>query len=265
MTFLEKLSAATRRNDSLLCVGLDFDPDRTPEAFRGAPLEYNRLIIETTRDLACCYKPNAAFYEALGTPGLDALGRTIRAVPDGIPVILDAKRGDIGNTSGHYARMAFKTMGADAITVAPYMGEDSVAPFLEYPGRGVFVLCLTSNRGASDFQRLKCDGEYLYLHVAKKCGEWAARYHPGIGLVVGATADEIPEIRRISSLPFLVPGVGAQGGDLKKAVAEGNRGGVAIINASRSVIYPGGTGDIAGRIRAAAQALRDEINLYRPA
>jgi orotidine-5'-phosphate decarboxylase len=263
MGFTEKLKSAAAKNGSLLCVGLDFDPEKTPPPFKNNPLEFNRLVIDATADLACAYKPNMAFYEPLGLAGLAALEKTIRHVPAGIPVILDAKRGDIGNTSRQYARMAFDWLNADAVTVAPYMGEDSVSPFLERAGRGVFVLCLTSNRGASDFQRLKCDGEYLYLHVAKRCGEWAARYPADLGLVVGATQDEIAEIRRVSRLPFLIPGAGAQGGDLKKAVVEGGRGGLAIINASRSVIYPEGGADPAESVRAAATALRAEINRYR--
>jgi orotidine-5'-phosphate decarboxylase len=261
---IEKLQASVKKRDSLLCVGLDFDPSKTPEKFRADPLAYNRVIIEATKDLACAYKPNIAFYEALGMDGLSALQKTMRIVPSDAFVILDAKRGDIGNTSRMYAKAAFEVFGADAVTVSPYMGEDSVAPFLGTPGKGVFVLCLTSNSGAKDFQKLPCPERYLYLEVAQKCNVWAkAHAGSGVGLVVGATQAEIAAVRGVSPLPFLVPGVGAQGGDLATAVREGNRGGLALINASRSVIYPEGKGDIGERIRAAALSLRDEINTIR--
>jgi orotidine-5'-phosphate decarboxylase len=258
---IAKLTASAAKRNSLLCVGLDFDPSKTEEKYRNSPLEYNRIIIEATKDLACAYKPNAAFYEALGIKGLEALEKTIKLIPSDTLVILDAKRGDIGNTSKMYAKAAFDILGADAVTVSPYMGEDSVSPFLEFPGKGVFVLCLTSNAGARDFQKLKCPERYLYLEVALKCNAWA-KAHPeaGIGLVVVATQQEIVAVRGVTPLPFLVPGVGAQGGDLDCAVKEGNRGGLALINASRSIIYPEGKGDIASRIRAAALALRDGIN-----
>ncbi|OGS36876.1 MAG: orotidine 5'-phosphate decarboxylase, partial [Elusimicrobia bacterium RIFOXYB2_FULL_49_7] len=243
MTFIDKLRKASADNRSLLCVGLDFDPEKTPPPFRDDPAAYNKLIIDATQDLVCAYKPNAAFYEGLGRKGLDALSATLSYIPSHIPVILDAKRGDIGNTSAQYARAVFEEMGADAVTVSPYMGEDSVSPFLQFAGKGVFVLCLTSNPGSKDFQRLKCGNEYIYLHVARKCVEWAARYPADLGLVVGATQEEIAEIRSLCLLPFLVPGVGSQGGDLGRAVREGNRNGaLAVINASRSIIYPSGSG-----------------------
>jgi orotidine-5'-phosphate decarboxylase len=261
---LDKLKASALKRDSLLCIGLDFDPSKAPEKFRADPLAFNRLVIEATGDLACAYKPNIAFYEALGLSGLAALEKTLKLIPSDILVILDAKRGDIGNTSKMYAKAAFESLGADAVTVSPYMGEDSISPFLEYPGKGVFVLCLTSNKGAQDFQKLKCPQRYLYLEVAEKCNAWAASCpSSGIGLVVGATRQEVSDIRKITALPFLVPGVGAQGGDLQSAVRQGNQGGMAIINASRSILYPEGTGDIALRIRSAAQTLKDEINRAR--
>ncbi|MFH0920990.1 MAG: orotidine-5'-phosphate decarboxylase [Fibrobacterota bacterium] len=262
--FLDKLTTAVKKNNSLLCVGLDFDSAKTPAPFQGDPLGYNKIIIEATSDLVCAYKPNMAFYEALGIAGLVALEKTIAAVPSHIPVILDAKRGDIGNTSAAYARAAFEWLGADAITVAPYMGRDSVEPFLRFKGKGVFVLCLTSNPGSCDFQKLKCGDRFLYLEVAEKCNAWAREISPEIGLVVGATQDEIAEVRAVTRCPFLIPGVGAQGGDLKKAVQQGGKNGaLAIINASRSIIYPAGTGDPATRIRQSAHELKDEINRNR--
>jgi orotidine-5'-phosphate decarboxylase len=259
--FVEKLSKAVEKNNSRLCVGLDFDPARAGDPFQEAPFEYNRLIIDATRDMVCAYKPNAAFYEALGLAGWEALKKTIEYIPDDIPVILDAKRGDIGNTSRMYASAVFDILKGDAITVSPYMGEDSVSPFLEFPGKGVFVLCLTSNRGSADFQRLKHGDQYFYLHVAQRCNQWDKTYKGSIGLVVGATQDEIAQIRSVSALPFLIPGIGAQGGDLEKAVTQGNKdGGLAVINASRSIIYPKGEGDLSDRIRKAARTLRDDIN-----
>jgi orotidine-5'-phosphate decarboxylase len=262
--FLDKLRRAVTANNSLLCVGLDFDASKTPDPFQGDPLAYNRMIIEATKDVACAYKPNMAFYEAQGLAGLAALEKTIVAVPSHLPVILDAKRGDIGNTSAAYARAAFEWLGADAVTVAPYMGRDSVEPFLKFKDKGIFVLCLTSNPGSADFQKLKCGDRFLYLEVARKCNDWARDISPAIGLVVGATQNEIADVRAVSMLPFLIPGVGAQGGDLKKAVQQGNKNGsLAIINASRSVIYPAGEGDIAIRIRNSARELRDEINRNR--
>ncbi|OGJ84869.1 MAG: orotidine 5'-phosphate decarboxylase [Candidatus Raymondbacteria bacterium RifOxyA12_full_50_37] len=257
--FLDALRSAADTARSLLCVGLDFDPEKTPEAYRNDPFAYNKLIIDATSHCVCAYKPNSAFYEALGIQGMEALKATIDYIPDHIPVILDAKRGDIGNTSKKYARMAFTYLGADAITVSPYMGSDSVTPFLEFPGKGVFVLCLTSNPGASDFQRTIVNGIPLYLHVADKCGQWAQSKNNTVGLVVGATNNEIEEIRARSSLPFLVPGVGAQGGDLEKAVRQGNMGGIAIINSSRGIIYPKGKDTTAADITAEAEKIRAAI------
>lgn len=260
----QKLTASAAKRNSLVCVGLDFDPEKTDPRFRSDPLAYNRLIIEATQDIACAYKPNAAFYEALGINGIRALEQTAKLLPSDSFFILDAKRGDIGNTSRMYAKAAFDILGADAVTVSPYMGEDSISPFLEYKNKGVFALCLTSNKGARDFQKLKCPDRYLYLEVARKCNELAQAYpEAGLGLVVGATQQEIAEIRATTPLPFLVPGVGSQGGDLKTAVVEGNQNGIALINASRSIIYPEGEGDIGERIRQAAMLLRDQINQVR--
>jgi len=254
------LESAVKRNHSKLCIGLDFDPQRVPENYVNDPLGFNRMVIDATADLVCAYKPNSAFYEVLGAEGITALKDTIASVPKEIPVILDAKRGDIGNTSRQYARAVFEYFGADGVTVAPYMGKDSVSPFLDYKSKGVFVLCLTSNPGAADFQRLKTQDSYLYLEVAKKCVEWSA-INPNIGLVTGATQQELPAIRAVSRLPLLIPGVGAQGGDLKQAVKVGNTNGLAIINTSRSVLYPPkGPGSDKDRIRKEAQILQAKIN-----
>jgi orotidine-5'-phosphate decarboxylase len=185
-------------------------------------LEFNRGIIDATADLVCAYKPNLAFYEAFGLEGLVALEKTVKYIPEGIPVIGDAKRGDIGNTARRYAEALFSAFGFDAATLNPYLGYDSVEPFLEYPDKGVFILCRTSNPGALDFQALRCGDVPLYEVVAQKAKEWD-RYG-NIGLVVGATYPE--ELRRIRQLcpqmPLLIPGLGAQGGTWLQRFAMGS-------------------------------------------
>ena len=260
----QRIAEASQRNNSRLCVGLDVDPLRLPEAVKagGDPIySFNCEVIEATLDLVCCYKPNAAFYEAQGAEGLDALVRTIRFVNGRVPVILDIKRGDIGNTAAQYARAAFEWFGADAVTVSPYMGLDSVDPFMEFPGKGIFVLCLTSNRGSADFQLLPEESP-LYEQVAAKVRQWDEG-KGCLGLVVGATHPErIARLREIAGdLPFLLPGIGTQGGSLEAVSAaeiSGEKPGV-VVNASRSVIYAGEGKDFAVNIREAAAELRDRI------
>ncbi len=264
--FRDRLSDAVRRNNSLLCIGLDPDPQLMPEldvAF------FNRSIIDATSDLVCAYKPNLAFYEAMGTEGQDALHETISAIPKDIPVIGDAKRGDVGHTARAYARALFDVFGFDAVTVNPYLGFDSLEPFLEYPTRGVFVLCKTSNPGSQDFQGLPVggDGAPLYELVARRVQEW--NVGGNMGLVVGATfPQELKRVREICpDMPLLIPGIGAQGGDLAWAVREGadSRGEGAIISASRQVLYASRGQDFAARARDQARRLRDEINQHREA
>ncbi len=258
MTFIEKLQTAARKNNSRLCVGLDPRPDRIPDRYQRADkpvLAFNRAIIEATASYVCAYKPNFAFYEALGPAGLETLRQTIRAVPPEIPVILDAKRGDIGSTAQAYAQAAFEVWGAGAVTVNPYLGGDSLAPFLAYEDRGVFLLCHTSNAGAADLQTLWTEGRPLYEAVAERARDWNRAGN--LGLVVGATfPDALRRIRAIApTMPILLPGVGAQGGDLAASLAAGLTAGGdgLIVNASRSVIF-------ADDPRAAAAALRNEIN-----
>jgi uridine monophosphate synthetase len=257
MDFYDKLRAQVERVNSLLCVGLDPDPSRFGDSLlaQESPiLAFNRRIVDATADLVCAYKPNFAFYEAAGLEGLKALRETIEYIPPEIPIILDAKRGDIGSTARAYAEAAFKVWGADAVTVNPYLGYDSLKPFLDYPDKAVFLLCHTSNEGARDFQGLRCQGQALHELVALKALEW------GAALVVGATYPEA--LRRIRQLApeiwILVPGVGAQGGDLEGALEAGvnNQGHGLIINASRSIIY-------ASDARQAADELRQEINRGR--
>jgi orotidine-5'-phosphate decarboxylase len=267
--FLEKLHGASQRNGSLLCVGLDPDPGLMPE--KTGVLDFNRALIEATCDVVCAYKLNFAFYEALDSQGISILKQTIKAVPEGIPVIGDAKRGDIGNTARAYARAIFESLGCDATTVNPYLGLDSVAPFIEYRDRGVFILCRTSNPGAEDFQSLVCKeagvgSRQLFQIVADRASQWNT--HGNIGLVVGATYPE--ELRLIREahpeLPFLIPGVGAQGGDLALAVRYGvdAQGWGAIINSSRQVIYSSRQKDFAQAARRVALSLRDQINRSLP-
>jgi orotidine-5'-phosphate decarboxylase len=268
--FLARLYAAAARNDSLVCVGLDPEPERFPAAVRALPdaiFQFNRQIIDATAPWACCYKPQFAHYAALGAE--DQLLATIRYIHQqhpGLQVILDSKRGDIGSTAAKYAQESFARYGADAVTVNPYLGFDSVEPYLKWPDRGVIVLCRTSNPGARDFQDLESGGKRLYRHVAER----VARDWNGAGncmLVIGATyPQELAEIRSVvGDLPFLVPGVGAQGGDVAAAVRAGRTadGLGLVLNSSRGILYASGGDDFAVAAGSAARALRDEINLYR--
>ena len=268
MNFIEKLTKAAQKNKSLLCVGLDPDPELMPDKI--GTFEFNKAIIEATSDLVCAYKLNLAFYEAQGDEGLDALKHTVKYIPDDIPAIGDAKRGDIGNTAKAYARAIFSNFDFDAATVNPYLGFDSIEPFIQYREKGVFILCRTSNTGALDFQSLRCETEHgyrpLFEIVALKAREWNT--YGNIGLVVGATYPE--ELRLIRQehpdMPLLIPGIGAQGGDLALVVrygvdAEGEK---AIINSSRPILYASRGKDFARAARKAASELRDEINSYRP-
>ena len=269
MGFFTKLQAAVERNNSLLCVGLDPNPAQAPARYKaadGSPAQtivaWNRAIIAETQDLVCAYKPNIAFYEALGAEGMEALRQTLALVPPHIPVLLDAKRGDIGSTAEAYARACFDDLGVDGVTLSPYLGKDSIEPFARYADKGLFVLCHTSNPGAGEFQELEIadwrtldrePNQPLYIHVARTATAWS----PNVGLVVGATFPQaIADVR--SAAPqawFLVPGIGAQGGDLAATLAAGLRadGGGVIINASRNIA-------LADDHEQAARKLRDEIN-----
>ena len=268
MNFIEKLTKASQKNKSLLCIGLDPDLERMPD--KVSVFEFNKAIVEATADLVCAYKLNLAFYEALGNEGLEALKQTVSYIPDEIPVIGDAKRGDIGNTARAYARSIFDNFNFDATTVNPYLGLDSVEPFIQYHERGVFILCRTSNAGASDFQDLRAelDGSYrpLFEIVALKVSQW--NKYGNLGLVVGATYPEELKLIRQShpDMPLLIPGIGAQGGDLASAVRSGvdSQGEKAIINSSRQIIYASPGKDFAQAARRAANELRDQINRHRP-
>ena len=266
VNFTEKLANATHKNKSLLCIGLDPDPKLMPK--NTGVLEFNQAIIEATADLVCAYKLNLAFYEALDD-GLDALKLTIKFIPDDIPVIGDAKRGDIGNTAKAYAKAIFTNLDCDATTVNPYLGFDSVEPFIQYKDKGVFILCRTSNAGALDFQSLRCEAESghrpLFELVALKAEEW--NKYGNIGLVVGATyPEELKLIRNAHpDMPLLIPGIGAQGGDLTAAVRYGvdANGEKAILNSSRQIIYASQE-DFAQAARRVASSLREQIDQQLP-
>lgn len=267
MNFTDKLESAVSKNNSLVCIGLDPDPDIFSDA--ESVFEFNRAIIDATSDLVCAYKPNFAFYEAFGTQGFTALKETVDYIPKDIPVIGDAKRGDIGNTARAYARSIFDNFNFDAATINPYMGSDSVAPFIEYRNKGIFILCRTSNAGSGDFQSLNCvaDGRSipLFQMVADRASQW--NKHGNVGLVVGATyPEELQLLREIyHDMLFLIPGVGAQGGDLEKAVCNGrdDKGRGIIINSARQIIYASRGADFATAARKAAMDLRDRISSFR--
>ncbi len=267
MNFNEKLQKATAKNQSLVCVGLDPDLKHMPENI--GIYDFNKAIIEATSDLVCAYKPNLAFYEAAGDKGIADLKQTLKCIPPDIPVIGDAKRSDIGNTSKAYAVSLFDIFGFDAATVNPYLGFDAIEPFIQYRDKGIFILCRTSNAGAADFQSLRCifqdKTRPLYEVVAAKAQEWNT--HGNIGLVVGATfPEELKIIRQLHpEIPFLIPGIGAQGGDVELTIKYGvsPKGDKAIINSSRQIIYASKGKDFAEAARKAALTLRNEINKYR--
>lgn len=272
MTFMETLRAAWQRNNSLVCVGLDPEPARFPGKFAGdddAVFHFCRAIVDATADLVCCFKPQIAHFAALGAE--DALQRLIAHVhthQPGVPVILDAKRGDIGSTARHYASEAFDRYGADAVTVNPYLGRDSVQPFLDRADKGVVILCRTSNPGAADLQELEAGGRPLYQHVAAMIArDWNA--NGNCLLVTGATwPEQLAEVRRIvGDLPLLVPGIGAQGGDIEAVLHNGQSsdGTGLLISSSRAILYAGQDEDFADAARLATLTLRNEINRHRHA
>ncbi len=271
--FLEKLEKASKKNNSLLCVGLDTDSAKIPQFLQSSEsplLEFNRAIIKATKDFVCCYKPNSAFYEAAGIEGIKALEKTLEEIPSDIPVILDAKRGDIGNTSRLYAQASFEALGADAVTLSPYMGFDTLEPFLEYEDKAVFVLVKTSNKSSKDFQDLIVEGEErLFEKVASALEGWQAESKACIGAVVGATHPaDLQRVREIMpAAPILLPGLGAQGGDAKATVEAGlgpSASAAVVINSSRGIIFASNGEDFAEKAGEAARSFRDELNSYRP-
>ena len=275
--FTERLAQAGARNDSLLCVGLDPEPSKFPGAWAGDAsriFAFCAAIVDATRDLVIAFKPQIAYFAANRAEAqLEQLIGHIRAVAPQVPVILDAKRGDIGATAEQYAREAFERYRADAVTLSPFMGFDSIEPYLAYPGKGAILLCRTSNTGGSDLQSQRLEGndeapgEALYERIARlAAGPWNRSGQ--IGLVVGATYPaEIARVRALAPrLPLLIPGIGAQGGDAEATVRAGARDGAPIaVNSSRAVLYASAGADFADAARQAARATRDALNAARPA
>ena len=266
-TVLERLNQIWSATNSLVCVGLDSEPSKIPAFLKGDILTFNKQIIDATASLVCAYKPQIAHYAAIGAE--KELEKTIHYIKSKYPhvyVVLDSKRGDIGNTAQMYAKEAFERYAADAVTVNPYLGFDSLEPFLNYKEKGVIVLCRTSNPSAKDFQDMLVEGKPLYMHVAERATtEWNT--HQNVSLVVGATyPQEIRAVRGIvGDMPLLVPGIGAQGGDVKATVLAGidskKRG--MLINSSRAILYAGSEEDFAEKAAKAALALKEEINSFR--
>ncbi|MFY9329361.1 MAG: orotidine-5'-phosphate decarboxylase [Georgfuchsia sp.] len=270
MNFNAALQAAWSARNSLLCVGLDPDPAKFPAHLQGkseAIFEFCAAIVDATADAVCCFKPQIAYFAAQRAEDqLEQLIAHIHETHPGIPVILDAKRGDIGSTAEQYAKEAFERYGADAVTVNPYLGRDSVEPYLAYPDKGVILLCRTSNPGGSDLQFLDVGGEKLYERVARLvANEWNTSGQ--CALVIGATFPaEIARVRKIvGDLPLLVPGIGAQGGDIEATLKAGKTkdGTGLMINSSRAILYAGKGVDFAEVARKAALQTRNDINRWR--
>lgn len=279
MHFSQQLQHAQRLNDSMLCVGLDPEPSRFPGTWKGDAayiFDFCAAIVDATKDLVCAFKPQIAYFAAhRAEDQLERLMAHIKRVAPQVPVILDAKRGDIGSTAEQYAREAFDRYQADAVTLSPFMGFDSIEPYLRYPGKGVILLCRTSNPGGSDLQNQRLadvPGQpRLYEHLAALAqGAWNT--HGQVGLVVGATfPEEIARVRQLApTLPLLIPGVGAQGGDAAATVRAGRQAsldgtvtGPIIVNSSRAVLYASAGDDFASAARRVAQATRDQLNAAR--
>ena len=279
MTFTEQLAAAERLNDSMLCVGLDPEPGKFPGAWKGDAgriFDFCAAIVDATKDLVCAFKPQIAYFAAhRAEDQLERLMAHIKRVAPAVPAILDAKRGDIGSTAEQYAREAFQRYQADAVTLSPFMGFDSIEPWLKFDGKGLILLCRTSNPGGSDLQAQRLDnGDLLYEHIARlAAGAWNRSGQ--LGLVVGATFPaEIDRVRALApTLPLLIPGVGAQGGDAEATVRAGWRGhagagqrqttGAIVVNSSRAVLYASAGADFATAARAVADATRRTLNVAR--
>lgn len=272
MTFQQKLDTIIQKNNSLVCVGLDPNLNKIPQFLlqkQFSLFEFNKAIIDSTHDLVCAYKPNSAFYEAEGDRGVGELKMTcdyIRKNYPGIPVIIDAKRGDIGSTNEGYVKFIFDYLGADAVTLHPYLGSEALKPFLSRIDKGSIILCRTSNPGSGEFQDIIFNGEPFYKLVAEKVAkEW--NKNGNCLMVVGATyPEELAQVRKIApGMTFLVPGIGAQGGDIEKTVKAGLNSQKAgmIINSSRGIIFAGSGEDFAQKAREEAVKLKDQINKFR--
>ncbi|MBI3258999.1 MAG: orotidine-5'-phosphate decarboxylase [Ignavibacteriae bacterium] len=263
MTISGKLTSIQQKNQSRLCIGLDTELTKLPYILKSKPesiFEFNKAIIEATVNQVCAYKINFAFYEQYGAEGMVALRKSLECIPENIITIADAKRGDIGNTSRAYAASVFEEMNFDAITVSPYMGRDSIEPFLEYDNKIVFILALTSNPGSADFQRLISNGKPIYRHVVETAHTW--KCNAALGFVVGAThPNEVQEIRTYSSNSiFLIPGIGTQGGDAS-ATMKANGDAPAIVNVSRAILYASSGVDFESKACEQAQRYQKEIGM----
>jgi len=267
MNFTDKVIETIKQRNSAVCVGLDVDLNKIPDILKNEkdPIQkFNKEIINATSEFVAAFKPNLAFYETYGLEGIKAFEDTLSYIDNDIITIADAKRGDIGNTSNMYAKAFFEKFNCDAITVSPYMGEDSIMPFLENEEKGVFILALTSNKGSNDFQKLKFEnGKYLYEHVIETiANNWNTKKNCGI--VVGATHPEMFEdIRKLApEMPYLIPGIGAQGGDLENTIKYGfvKDKVLSLINSSRGIIYASSGKDFAEKAAEKAKELRDQIN-----
>ena len=266
MTFSQKIKTIQKKNNSLLCIGLDTDVSKIPSSLRKSKnpqLEFNKRIIEATHDLACAYKLNLAFYET--ARGCETIHRTLELIPKNILTIADGKRGDIGNTAEQYAKSIFEDWKFDAATVNPYMGKDSIEPFIQKKEHGAFILALTSNASSRDFQYLEVKGRLLYEHVAAKVLKW--NIEKNLGLVVGATHPA--ELKRIRSMapemPLLIPGIGTQQGDIEATIRYGctRNGDFAIINISRGIIFASSEKDFAAKAREAAIHFNKQFNFFK--
>lgn len=272
LTFQKKLDKIVKKNNSLLCIGLDSDFEKIPTYLKkekNAVFKFNKAIIDKTHDLVCAYKPNSAFYEAYGADGIKQLKMTcdyLRKKYHDIIIILDAKRGDIGSTNEGYIKYVFDYLGVDGLTIQPYLGKESVLPFLALKDKGLIVLCRTSNPGAGEFQDLEINKIPLYKIVAQRVLKLWNKNNNCL-MVIGATyPKELAEIRKISGdMTFLVPGIGVQGADLEKTVKAGlnSRKAGMIINSSRGIIYASNGSDSAAKAREEATKLKDQINFYR--
>ncbi|MFP4458216.1 MAG: orotidine-5'-phosphate decarboxylase [Candidatus Zixiibacteriota bacterium] len=267
MNYFEKLSTIQKKNNSLLCIGLDPDPEKMPSFLKLSPdviFSFNKAIIDATHDLVCAYKPNIGFYMAGGVPALKSLKRTIEYIPEDTPVILDCKVGDVKHTAESYAKGVLDEFGADAITITPYIGFESLEPFFAYEDRGIYILVLTSNPGYLQFQNLEVDNSRLFLKVAS---EIRKSEYKNLGMVVGATHPEEAEAVRKAApeTPFLIPGIGAQGGDLKRAVQIGTTsdGKPPLMVSGRSIIYSSRGRDFAEAARQKAIETKTFINKSR--
>ncbi len=272
MIFQDKLDNIIKKNNSLVCIGLDSNIDKIPAHIRNGEhpqSTFNKAIIDHTADFVCAYKPNTAFYEQRGKGGIEALKMTCDYINNNypeIPIIIDAKRADIGNTNEGYVAFVFDYLGADAVTLHPYLGKEALMPFLERKDKGCIILCRTSNKGAGEFQDLEIDEKKLYQIIAEKVvTEW--NFNDNCLLVVGATyPEELAEIRKIAkNMTFLVPGIGTQGGNIEKTIRAGlnfKKAGM-IINSSRGIIFASTGQDFAEKAGQEAKKLRDEINKYR--